>query len=74
MNFKEKIKDNIVKRIPYDIEKEEVREIVEIALSSVLENYKNLIKLHESILNNDNLLNSFKDLVVEEIKKGDVDV
>jgi hypothetical protein len=74
MNFKEELKSKIVKKIFYDIEKEEISEIVEVALNDMLNNYKNLINLHENILNNENLLNDFKDLIVKEIKKGDPDV
>jgi len=74
MSLDKKIKENIVNHIPYDIENKEVREEVEVALDNILDRYKHLIKLHETILNNENLLNDFKDLIVKEIKKGDTDV
>ena len=52
----------------------EIQETIDETLKSILEKYKPIIDLHESILNNKILLNNFKDLIVSEIKKEEKDV
>jgi len=69
MNLSEKIKDQVIKSLQYDMSAIEIQETIDETLKSILEKYKPIIDLHESILNNKILLNNFKDLIVSEIKK-----
>jgi len=74
MNLSEKIKDQVIKSLQYDMSAIEIQETIDETLKSILEKYKPIIDLHESILNNKILLNNFKDLIVSEIKKEEKDV
>ena len=69
MNLSEKIKDQVIKSLQYDMSAIEIQETIDETLKSILEKYKPIIDLHESILNDKILLNNFKDLIVSEIKK-----
>jgi len=74
MNLSEKIKDQVIKSLQYDMSAIEIQETIDETLKSILEKYKPIIDLHESILNNKIHLNNFKDLIVSEIKKEEKDV
>jgi len=74
MSFSQKIKEEVTKSIlKIDLEESSL-EIIDDALKSILEKYSSIINLHDAVLNNENLLSQFKDLIIAEIKKGDDNV
>lgn len=71
MNFKETIKEEIIKSLNYDKSNEEIKDTIDNHINFIFKKYEFLIELHEKILNDSSLINLLKEIIVKDIKEGE---
>lgn len=71
MNFKETIKEEIIKSLNYDKSNDEIKDIIDNHIDFIFKKYGSLIEIHEKILNDSSLINLLKEIIVKDIKEGE---